>query len=123
MRPSPNIQSLRYKRLNKNLSIFKIPKIITHIPTPDDNDYKRGYITRYFIQKANDESAYVYELNKDNVNDFATTPFYIVQNLNWRLSGTVEEVRESNFKSVKLSSQKMKGLLMYLPNYLQFYRY
>lgn len=118
-----DIQSLRYKKINKNLSIFKTPKIIAHIPTPTDVDYKRGYITRYFIQKTNDESAYVYELSKDTITDFSTTPFYTVQNLNWRLSGTAEEVRESNFKSVKLASQKMKGLLMYLPNYLQFFKY
>jgi hypothetical protein len=118
-----DIRSVRYRKLNKNLNTFVIPKIITYIPSPTDDDYKRGYITRYFIQKANDDSGYVYELNADSIYDFATTPFYIIQNLKWRLSGTADEVRESNFKSVKLASQKMKGLLLYLPNYLQFYKY
>ena len=118
-----DIRSVRYRKLNKNLNTFVIPKIITYIPSPTDDDYKRGYITRYFIQKANDDSGYVYELNADSIYDFATTPFYTIQNLKWRLSGTADEVRESNFKSVKLSSQKMKGLLLYLPNYLQFYKY
>ena len=117
------IQITRYKKLNKNLTIFKIPTIITHIPTPNDDDYRRGYIVRYFIQKANDTSGHIYELNRDAVNDFSTTPFYTTQHLNWRLSGTADAVRESNFKSVKLASQKIKGLLMYLPNYLQFYKY
>lgn len=117
------IQTYRYQKINKNLNIFKIPKINAYIPYPTDDDYKRGYITRYFIQKTNDDSGYVYELSEDSIYEFATTPFYTTQNLTWRLSGTADEVRESNFKSVKLASQKMKGLLMYLPNYLQFYRY
>lgn len=112
-----------YNRLNKNLDIFNIPDIVTHIPTPQNNDYERGYIKRYFIQKTNDKNSYVYEVDSDTYTEFNTTPFYITQYLKWRLSGTPEEVRESNYKSVKLASKKMKALMMYLPNYLQFYKY
>ena len=45
----------------KNLILDKIdtPKfysanIKTHVPSPTENDYKKGYVTRYFSQKAND---------------------------------------------------------------------
>jgi len=112
-----------YDRLNKNLDIFNIPDIVAHIPKLEDNDYQRGFIKRYFIQKANDENSYVYEVSSDTYSDFNSTPFYKAQYLKWRLTGTPEEVKESNFKSVKLASQKIKGLLLYLPNYLQFYKY
>ena len=112
-----------YNKLNRDLDVFNIPDIITHIPTLENNDYKRGFVKRYFIQKANDENSYVYEVSSDTYSEFNTTPFYKTQYLKWRLSGTMDEVKESNFKSVKLASQKMKGLLLYLPNYLQFYKY
>lgn len=117
------INIYRYDKLNKNLDIFNIPDIVAYIPKPQKNDYERGYIKRYFIQKANDENSYVYEVSPDIYSEFNSTPFYRAQYLKWRLSGTADEVRESNSKSVKLASKKIKGLMMYLPNYLQFYKY
>jgi hypothetical protein len=112
-----------YNRLNKNLDLFNIPEIISYIPTPQSNDYERGFIKRYFIQKSNDENSYVYEVSADTYSDFNANPFYKAQYLKWRLSGTSEEVSQSNYKAVKLASHKIKGLLLYLPNYLQFYKY
>ena len=112
-----------YNRLNKNLDLFNIPELVSYIPTPQSNDYDRGYIKRYFIQKENDENSYIYEVSSDTYTQFNTTPFYKTQYLKWRLSGIQEEVSDSNYKAVKLASQKMKALMMYLPNYLQFYKY
>jgi len=117
------INKYRYDKLNKNLDIFNIPNIVAHIPKPQTNDYERGFIKRYFIQKANDENSYIYEVSADTYSDFNSSEFYRAQYLKWRLTGTPEEVKLSNYKSVKLASKKMKALLLYLPNYLQFYKY
>ena len=38
-----------YNKLNRDLDVFNIPDIITHIPTLENNDYKRGFVKRYFI--------------------------------------------------------------------------
>ena len=45
----------RYNKINNNFvtSNFNQIKINAFIPNPSDNDYKNGYIDRYFIQKAN----------------------------------------------------------------------
>ena len=113
----------------KNLILDKIdtPKfysanIKTHVPSPTENDYKKGYVTRYFSQKANDPSSYVFEIDKDEYGNLITNPFYVNVKLNWRIIGTVEQVRESNSKSVLLASKTIKSITLYLPNTLQFYK-
>jgi hypothetical protein len=40
-----------------------------------------------------------------------------------RLVGTVEQMKESNFKSVKIAAKVLPRVQIYLPNLLQFYKY
>jgi hypothetical protein len=97
------------------------PKLVkTHVPAPDYFDYRRGYIVRYFIQRFNDINAPVYEVNSTDYNKFSLDEFWNTVTLEWRLIGYLEEIQTSNEKSVKLASKKMPGILMYVPNYLQF---
>lgn len=114
------INIYRYNRLNKNLDIFDIPTIITHIPTPQSNDYERGFIKRYFIQKANDSTGYIYEIDSLSFLNFKISPFFNVVIIRWRISGSVDEIKESNFNSIKIGMKTISSLHLYLPNYLQF---
>ena len=116
------ISTDRYKKLNNNLSEYNLPEISAYIPAPTEIDYKRGYITRYFVQSANDASSSVYEVDKDEYSIIVANSFYINVKLNWRLIGTVEQIRESNSKSVLLASKTIKSISLYLPNTLQFYK-
>jgi hypothetical protein len=115
----------KYKRLTieQNELIGLYPDTIkTHIPSPDENDFKKGYITRYFAQKANDESSYVFEIDKDEYGNLVTNPFFLTVKLNWRLNGSIEQIKDSNSKSVMLASNTLKSIYLYLPNKLQFYK-
>jgi hypothetical protein len=116
------IRIYRYKLINSDIDNSILNKISTHIPTPNETDYKRGYIARYFVQLANDPSSYIYEVDKDEYSLIVENSFYINVKLNWRLIGTVEQVRESNSKSVLLASKTIKSISLYLPNTLQFYK-
>jgi hypothetical protein len=116
------ISRYRYKLLNKRIDNSILNKIATHIPTPNETDYKKGYITRYFVQSANDPSSYIYEVDNDEYSLIVENSFYINVKLNWRLIGTVDEVRESNSKSVLFASKTIKTISLYLPNTLQFYK-
>jgi hypothetical protein len=116
------IRIYRYKLINSDIDNSILDKISTHIPTPNETDYKRGYMTRYFVQSANDPSSYIYEVDKDEYSLIVENSFYINVKLNWRLIGTVEEVRESNSKSVLFASKTIKSITLYLPNTLQFYK-
>jgi hypothetical protein len=110
----------RYNKILSNKREFKQVNIIPSIPSPNDTDYKRGYIVRYFVQKVNDSTAPVYEVSSKLHSTFINNSFYNVVSLDWRLIGSVEQIKDSNSKSVKLASEKMKAILLYLPNYLQF---
>jgi hypothetical protein len=101
---------------------FIIPPINTIIPNPTSDDYKIGYIQRYFIQKKSDESAYIYEVEKYYYTDILTNPFFKGIVLKWKISGNREEVREMNRKSLSYVSKDMKTLPLYLPNHLQFHK-
>lgn len=110
----------RYTNIANLNSDFKNQKIPAYIPELNDFDYKRGFVIRYFVQKSNDNSAPIFEVSSDDLSKYSNNSFFKTIGLDWRLIGSDEEIRESNFKSVKLASQKMPAIQLYLPNLLQF---
>lgn len=124
----------RYNQLNRPSLKGKINEINTHIPTPSKNDYDLGYVRRYFIQLVNDKNSPIYEVNQRVYNKHESKSFYTRATLKWRIAGNLEEthdiegnlinksVKESNRIAIKLASQKIPNLKLYLPNLLQFYK-
>jgi hypothetical protein len=115
-----SVNKYRYEKINNNLSEYELPEIITHVPAPLVDDYKRGFIKRYFIQKANDSTGYIYEIDSLSFLNFKISPFFNVVIIRWRISGSVDEIKESNFNSIKIGMKTISSLHLYLPNYLQF---
>jgi hypothetical protein len=113
----------RYKSISSLPIEYKLEKIPTHIPEPKDFDYQRGYISRYFVQKSNDTLSSVFEINSSTFTSISNNSFYKTITLDWRLAGTVEQIKESNFKSVKIAAKSLPIIQLYLPNLLQFYKY
>jgi hypothetical protein len=113
----------RYNKiLDEDTSDFNGINIVTKIPSPTNDDYRIGYIQRYFIQKRADESAYIYEVEQYYYTEILYNPFFKGVSLKWKISGDREEVKEMNRKSVSYASKDMKTLKLYLPNYLQFHK-
>lgn len=113
----------RYNRiLEVDNTEFIIPRVQTLVPSPTSDDYKKGYLQRYFIQKTNDESGYIYEVENYYYTEVLSNPFFRGVVLKWKISGNREEVKEMNRKSVNYVSKDMKNLSLYLPNYLQFHK-
>ena len=110
----------KYNKISDVGVDFDTPRIVTFVPSPTEFDYKKGYIKRYFVQKLNDKDSEIFEISKDNYSSFANATFYLSIFLDWRLTGTPQQIKDSNFKSVQLASKDMPKLMMYLPNYLQF---
>jgi hypothetical protein len=115
------ISKILYDNISKGSSEYDNVKIKTFIPKPTDIDYKRGYIDRYFIQKSNDNSSYIFEINSTDYSKFNSNPFYKGVAIKWRISGEVVDVRESNRKSIIYTSKDMKNIGAYLANLLQFH--
>ena len=62
---------------------------------PTENDYESGFITRYFVKKANDKI--VYEVASDNYTDISTN-IYIKIAINWKLTGKRNDVFKDKIK-------------------------
>ena len=109
----------RYKRINKNIREFS-SQVQTSIPSPTEKDYKRGYIKRYFIQRANDSNSTIYEVSKDFFSSISSNSLFLNTSLDWRIVGEDSDVKKSNSESIRIASHRMKKLKLYLPNLLQF---
>jgi hypothetical protein len=113
----------RYKRLKREKgTLLIIPKVSVSIPSPKENDYVRGYIVRYFVQKANDLDSVIYEVSKNRYSDIQTSDLYSNISLDWRITGDPIDVRKSNSESIRIASKKIPKIALYLPNLLQFHK-
>ena len=112
----------RYKDIVNLKSEYNPVKITAFIPSPTNDDYKRGYITRYFLQKTNDKNGLIYEVRKNSISKFSSNPFYLVSSLDWRIKGEPTEVKKSNSESIRIASQTIPKIQLYLPNLLQFHQ-
>ena len=112
----------RYKSISKADTEFKEVSIVAYIPTPTELEYKMGYITRHFVQSANDKNAPIYEIRKKSISKFSNNSLYITTSLDWRIKGPVDEVKKSNSASIRIASQIIPKLSLYLPNLLQFHK-
>ena len=63
----------RYKQIAGFDTDFNKVNIVSFIPSPKKEDFKRGYITRYFLIKSNDSNGIIYEINQHQ--NFQTTHF------------------------------------------------
>ena len=107
---------------------------VAHIPTPTDKDYTRGYINRFFVQKTNDSNSPIYEVDVNEYRKIHSSVLYDTTTLRWRISGPINPekigageivdngVKESNKVSIRLASDLIHKLSLYLPNLKQFHQ-
>lgn len=62
---------------------------VEYKPTPSGDDYRSGFITRYFCKKVNENK--IYEIDPSTRNKIERN-LYIVVSLNWKISGAKEKV-------------------------------
>ena len=110
----------RYNKVVKPDILYQSVKVKTHAPSPTDIDYKRGYLKRFFVQKANDTESAIYEVDFMGFSKVIDNPFFAKADINWRIKGTDEQIKNSNSKAILLISNKIPKIGLYLPNLLQF---
>jgi hypothetical protein len=112
----------RYNTIKKVPVQLELVNIKAYLPNPTDKDYTAGYIQRFFVQQANDTNSPIYEISPKQISKYDGKPFYRMVALDWRLTGTNEEIKASNSISVRLASQTLPKIQLYLPNLLQFHK-
>lgn len=106
---------LRVKGISINSTNVK-----AFIPTPNEFDYRKGYIQRFFIQKINDKNAAITEINSIDLKNIQSTNYYNFVKLDWKITGKEADIKSVNKKSIKVVYEQMPRLSLYLPNLLQF---
>ena len=112
----------RYNNIHRNLRANILPRISTYLPQPNELDYRRGYITRYFIQRAINQPSPIFEINKQQFSIFKSNNLYNIVQLEWRISGSNSDISLSNRKSILGVANRMPMLVNYLQNHYQFAR-
>lgn len=113
----------RYELLkNRQGNLIDIPDVSVSIPILTDKDYFKGYVVRYFVQKANDINSVIYEVSKSNYTQILSSPIYLNLKLDWRIIGDPIEIKKSNTSSLRIASETIPKISLYLPNLLQFYK-
>jgi hypothetical protein len=107
-------------KLLKNLNDMTQPFAESHMPIPTDDDYTIGYIDRSFIQKTNDINSHIQEINPDNAIEVTDNFYYTHVTLKWRLTGTPQDIMDSNSKTIQYASTTIPNIAYYLSNTLQF---
>ncbi len=99
------------------------------IPSVTKNDYSKGYIYRYLVQKINDLT--ITEVNKDKYNEIYSQ-YYNKIVIQWIVSGPKNNqyknkilerkgVQEQNVQTLVENEKKMTGIKNYLNNPLEFW--
>jgi len=112
----------RYNQISDKGDNFNPIRRKPFIPTPKEKDYKKGYIVRYFVHSVANESTPIFEVNKQGYLKYSINSFYKTVQLDWRLTGSIEDVRKSNRESIRIASTTISKLPLYLPNLLQFHQ-
>jgi len=73
-----------------------------------DKEYTKGVIKRYFVKKANDVNAKVFEISKEDFNKDLT--LYDKIKLDWIISGLKENVILGNLKTIDFNEKLFKGI-------------
>ena len=127
----PTTLTFKYKRL-KNIKT-KYVSVNKHILEITSDDFKNGYVTRYFISKVNEQS--IFEISKDTYDAYNGSlidpNLYTVISIKWVIVGIPETIKKNgimtlgvadrNKKEVLKAEQYMPGISITLNKLLEFY--
>lgn len=127
-----SLLSYRYKQLNQNVQT-SYNSFNHYLVELAYDDYSKGYITRYFIKKLNDNSiTEISKLTYDDYNGYLIDQhLYKAIKIKWIISGvpqtiykdgiTTVSVAEQNRNMLISTEQKFPGISTKLNNLLEFY--
>jgi hypothetical protein len=99
-----NLPSQAIQNIIKNYSVSKMSNNypVSYFPRPTEEEYRKGYITRYFIKGIN-QNGYITEISPAEYANFQDgsvkydVSFYITGKLNWKIIGPLNTIRISQY--------------------------
>lgn len=127
-----HIQNSLYDMSKKS---SKTPEVsyVPYLPNPQNEDYIRGYIDRYFIKRINGDADTIVELSENDYNSLINNSLYQNIKIRWKISGPKEDIlsnpelpiygiESTNRRTLERASTQMPTLPRYLKNLMQFAR-
>lgn len=120
----------KYNSIKKNTKYKSFDT--TYHPAPTDEDYAIGYIDRFFIRLANQETGIINEVDSKIFVRLQTNPLYIRTQIRWKITGptstifnedgSVKEfgIAHANKRSVELGKKDIPNLDKFLIDYTKF---
>lgn len=104
-------------------SDFVIP--YPYYPTPTEENYKLGFITRYFIKRRNANFTTIIEISPSDYNKYfdggdLDANLYVATKVNWRISGS--GIEDTNRKLIQLKEQLFPGFSFFFKDFKKFSR-
>jgi hypothetical protein len=106
---NPNVESILDELESENIEVHTKKTLsanpISYYPQPTDDDYKKGYIIRYFTKKEN-ERGFVIEISQDEYNSIVNGTanydirLYQVTTILWKLTGPLNNTRKSQYNII-----------------------
>lgn len=115
-----------YKRARNNIPILHGHFARSFVPKPEIEDFKNGFIFRYFAKQRNNPHANIVEIDKGQFKSHSegigglNTIFYHVISLRWKIIGTLQNIQSTNFNSVENAELLMTGIIKRTGNLIQF---
>lgn len=115
-----------YKRARNNIPVLRGHFARSFIPKPEIEDFKNGFITRYFAKSRNNTRANIVEIDKGQFKSHSdgagglNTVFYNVISLRWKIIGNLQTIQSTNFLSVENAELLMPGIIKRTGNLIQF---
>jgi hypothetical protein len=120
----PSVNNYQYKNLQKEIhtNLTKKKPIPVTKNKPTSKDYERGYFTRYFCKRVNDEFNY-FEISEETYKLIISSDpqydfnLYQTGNIKWTLLGTPNKsLRETNFNIITLKLTQYPFLNIFFEN-------
>jgi hypothetical protein len=111
-----------YNSLNTNWKRME-SKFPSFEAQPNEQDYKIGFIYRYFVRRRNEPFGIISEINKEMYDKFLDSPFFIAVKMRWKITGSNKfEVEQMNQRSIEYTQQTVSNIDTYVQNLTKFYK-
>lgn len=123
--------SVELMKYTVNKSTTSNQQLSFYSPTPSEDDYKKGFIKRYFIKRVNAGIDTIKEISKADYEKNKKNILYIFTQLDWKITGplydipghiSVSGIIDTNKRTVIKKEKELPGINFYIKNLSQFSR-
>lgn len=111
---------------------FKPVAVVDYNPQITQGDVSNGVISRFFARQANQPKGQITEISPSVYGQLTSNPFWQVIEMDWRISGPLNDVTgamtptvpgaiTANKMALQIANQEMPGMIYKVLNYVQYY--